>query len=93
MLGLAVTRHVVVFFNASFWGQNGASKPLKWRDISVALCKNWTWFCPTPLFLVTPVLMMHIESDRMRDLMARHGLGFLYRCDLNGSCLSAYRAT
>jgi len=39
------------------------------------------------------VLMGHIASDRMRDSMARHGLAFLHRSDLSGSCLSAYGST
>jgi len=39
------------------------------------------------------VLMRHIASDRMRDPMARHGLAFLHRSDLSGSCLSAYGST
>ncbi|MCH8217293.1 MAG: hypothetical protein IH892_11040 [Planctomycetes bacterium] len=39
------------------------------------------------------VLMGHITSDRMRDSMARHGLAFLHRSDLSGSCLSAYGST
>ena len=43
--------------------------------------------------IVPHVLMGNLTSDRMRDSMARHGLTFLHRSDLSGSCLSAYGST